>query len=91
MSLRSIVSQRLLPALEKGAKRHLALEVLGNTYPIASGIRTGKLESLDNYLLASRDEGMISFDESVRQLLRAKKISREVAEQNVRDVTLLNR
>jgi twitching motility protein PilT len=91
MSLRSIVSQRLLPALEKGAKRHLALEVLWNTYPIASGIRTGKLESLDNYLLTSRDDGMISFDESVRQLLRAKKISREVAEQNVRDVTLLNR
>jgi twitching motility protein PilT len=91
MSLRSIISQRLLPALEKGAKRHLALEVLWNTYPIASGIRTGKLESLDNYLLTSRDEGMISFDESVRQLLRAKKISREVAEQNVRDVTFLNR
>lgn len=91
MSLRAIVSQRLLPALEKGAKRHLALEVLWNTHPIASGIRLGKLESLDNYLLTSRDEGMISFDESIRQLLRAKKISREVAEQNVRDVTLLNR
>ena len=51
MSLRAIVSQRLLPGIERGEKRHLALEVLWNTYPIASAIRTGKLESIDNYLL----------------------------------------
>jgi twitching motility protein PilT len=91
MSLRAVVSQRLLPGTEKGAKRHLALEVLWNTYPIASAIRTGKVESIDNYLLTGRDEGMVSFDESVRQLLRAGKITPEVAEQNVRDVTLLHR
>ena len=91
MSLRAVVSQRLLQATERGAKRHLALEVLWNTYPIASAIRQGKLESIDNYLITSRDEGMVSFDESVRQLLRAGKISREVAEQNVRDVSMLTR
>ncbi len=91
MSLRAIVSQRLLPDLEKGNKRHLALEVMWNTYPIASGIRTGKVESIDNYLLTGRDEGMISFDESVRQLLKAELITREVAEQNVRDVSYLGR
>ena len=91
MSLRAVVSQRLLPDLERGAKRHLALEVLWNTYPIASAIRTGKVESIDNYLLTGRDEGMVSFDESVRQLLRAGKITREVAEQNVRELAVLNR
>ena len=91
MSLRAIVSQRLLPGTGIGEKRHLALEVLWNTYPIASAIRTGKVESIDNYLLTSRDDGMVSFDESVRQLLRSAKITREVAEQNVRDVSLLNR
>jgi twitching motility protein PilT len=90
LSLRAIVSQRLLPDVEKGAKRHLALEVLWNTYPIASAIRTGKVESIDNYLLTCREDGMVSFDESVRQLLRANKITRAVAEQNVRDVTMLN-
>jgi twitching motility protein PilT len=89
LSLRAIVSQRLLPALKAGAKRHLALEVLVNTYPIASAIRTGKLESIDNYLLTSRGDGMVSMDESVRQLLWAGKISRATAEQNVRDPTLL--
>jgi twitching motility protein PilT len=91
MSLRAVVAQRLLPDVERGAKRHLALEVLWNTYPIASAIRTGKLESIDNYLLTSRDEGMISFDESVRQLLRAELITRQVAEQNVREITMLDR
>jgi len=91
MSLRAIVSQRLLPGSLRGEKRHLALEVLTNTYAIASAIRTGKLESIDNYILTGRDEGMVSFDESVRQLLRADKIAPEVAAQHVRDATLLNR
>jgi len=91
LSLRAIVAQRLLPGLVTGEKRHLALEVLWNTYPIASAIRTGKIESIDNYLLTGRNEGMVSFDESVRVLLRTGKISREVAEQNVRDLTMLQR
>jgi twitching motility protein PilT len=91
MSLRTVVSQRLLPDVDRGAKRHLALEVLWNTHPIASAIRSGKLESIDNYLITNRDEGMISFDESVRRLLKAGKITRDVAERNVREPTLLNR
>jgi len=91
MSLRAVIGQRLLPGIEKGTKRHLALEVLWNIYPIASAIRTGKFESIDNYLITNRDDGLLSFDESVRRLLRAGKITREVAEQNVRDVNLLHR
>jgi len=89
LALRAIVSQRLLPDIERGAKRHLALEVLWNTYPIANGIRLGKLESIDNYLMTHRDEGMLSFDESVRQLLRAGKITQETALQNVREQAVL--
>lgn len=91
LSLRAVVAQRLLPDLTPGEKRHLALEVMWNTYPIASAIRTGKVESIDNYLLTGRNEGMVSFDESVRSLLAAGMISREVAEQNVRDPTMLRR
>src|SRR5919198_2819168 len=91
LSLRVIVAQRLLPDVERGAKRHLALEVMWNTYPIASAIRTGKVESIDNYLLTSREDGMLSFDESVRQLLRDEKITRAVAEQNVREPSMLGR
>src|SRR5581483_9035587 len=79
LSLRAVVSQRLLPGVEKGERRHLALEVLWNTNPIASAIRTGKIESIDNYLLTGRADGMVSFDESMRQLLLADKITRQVA------------
>jgi twitching motility protein PilT len=89
LSLRAVVAQRLLPDPVPGKRRHLALEVMWNTFPIASAIRTGKVESIDNYLLSGRNEGMVSFDESVRQLLAAGKITREVAEQNVRDQTML--
>lgn len=91
MSLRAIVSQRLLPGIEKGEKRALALEVLWNTHPIASSIRQGKLESIDNYLVTGREDGMITFDESVRDLLLDRKISKRVAEENVSDVGLLYR
>ena len=90
-SLRAIICQRLLPDIERGGKRHLALEVLWNTHPIASAIRTGKLESIDNYLLTSREDGMLSFDESVRRLLADGVITREVAEQNVRELSMLSR
>lgn len=91
LSLRAIVSQRLLPGTEPASKRQLALEVLWNTYPIASGIRTGKLDSIDNYLLTGQKDGQLSIDESLRQLLRAGKITREVAEQHVREISMLNR
>ena len=62
-----------------------------NTFPIASAIRNGKFESIDNYLMTGREEGMLSFDETVRQLFDSSKISRPVAERNVRDPAYLNR
>ena len=91
MSLRSVVAQRLLPDVRRGVKRHLALEVLWNTHPVAAAIRLGKVESIDNCLVTGRAEGMVSFDESVRQLLHAGAITREVAEQNVNDPGHLDR
>lgn len=89
--LRAIICQRLLADVIVGNKRHLALEVLWNSIPIASGIRQGKLETIDNYLMTRRDEGMVSFDESVRKLWQASKITYEVAEQNLRDPSFLKR
>ena len=91
LSLRAIIAQRLLPDIEPGQKSHLALEVLWNTYPIASAIRVGKLESIDNYLTTSREDGMCGIDESVRRLFDDGRISRLVAEQNVRDPSALGR
>jgi twitching motility protein PilT len=91
MSLRAVLSQRLLPGVDRGAKRHLALEVLWNTNPVASALRSGKIESIDNILLTGRESGMVSFDESVRKLLLAGKITKETAEHNVRELGVLYR
>lgn len=91
LCLRAIVAQRLLPDVRPGQRSHLALEILWNSFPIASAIRVGKFESIDNYLLTGRDQGMICFDDSVRQLLETGKITRHMAEQNVRDSSFLNR
>jgi twitching motility protein PilT len=91
MSLRGVLSQRLLPGTTRGSKRQLALEVLWNTNPVGAAIRQAKVESIDTCIITGRDDGMVSFDESVRQLYRAGKIDRETAEQNMRDPGLLNR
>lgn len=91
IGLRSVVCQRLLPDVTAGNKRHLAIEILWNIHPVASCIRQGKLEGIDNYLITRRDEGMVSFDESVRQLWVAGRITRDIAEQNVSDPSRLRR
>ena len=91
LGLRAVVSQRLLPGTERGQKRHLALEVLWNTHPVAGAIRFGRVETIDNLIVTGRADGMVTFDESVRQLLKAGKITRPVAEQNVSDAGLLYR
>jgi twitching motility protein PilT len=90
MSLRAIISQRLLPNIDTTQKRLLALEVMWNTNPIASAIRSNKIESIDNCILTGREEGMWTSDESIRLLWRAGKITRKVAEENMRDVKFLN-
>jgi twitching motility protein PilT len=83
LSLRAVISQHLLPSLEPGEKRILALEILFNNAPIASAIRFGKIESIDNNILTGRTEGMLPLDESIRRLLSDGRISRETAERFV--------
>lgn len=77
-SLRAVVCQHLLPS-PTGEKRELALEIMFNNVPISSGIRQGKLQSLDNNILTGRDEGMINLDESLRRLVSQDRISQSVA------------
>jgi twitching motility protein PilT len=91
LGLRAVIGQRLLPGVERSEKRQLAIEVLWNTHAVASAIRQAKIESIDNCLVTGRADGMQTFDESVRQLFKAERISRAVAEKNVSDASLLFR
>ena len=85
------LAKRTAGLLSHGEKRQLAIEVLWNTHPVASAIRQAKIESIDNCLQTGKAEGMVTFDESVRQLLKAGRISKATAEQNVSDTGLLYR
>ena len=89
LSLRAVISQHLLPSVAKGDKRELALEIMFNNAPIASAIRFGKIESIDTNILTGRSGGMITLDESIKRLLQANRISREIAERFVSDPSYL--
>jgi twitching motility protein PilT len=80
LSLRAVVSQHLLPSARAGEKRELAMEILLNNWAVAAAIRVGKIESIDNTILTSRAEGMMTLDESIRRLLRDGSISSETAQ-----------
>jgi twitching motility protein PilT len=79
LSLRAVISQHLLPSAAQDAKRELAMEIMFNNVPIASGIRTGKIESIDTNIQTGRADGMVTLEESIRQLLRADRITLETA------------
>jgi twitching motility protein PilT len=79
LSLRAVVSQHLLPSVVPGEKRVLALEALFNNSAVAAAIRLGKVESIDNVILTSRSEGMLTLDESIHRLLKEERISGETA------------
>ncbi|MBM84349.1 MAG: type IV pili twitching motility protein PilT [Planctomycetaceae bacterium] len=85
VSLKAIISQHLLPNADPTQRRKLALEVMFNNAPIASGIRTGKLLSIDNYILSGRDQGMLTLNESVTRLLQSGQITQETADRFLGD------
>jgi len=75
-----VISQHLLPSAFPDEKRVLALEILFNNHPIASAIRFGKLESIDNNILTGKSEGMLPLDESIKRLYQAGRITKDTAE-----------
>jgi twitching motility protein PilT len=77
-SLRGILSQQLVP-LADGSGRALALELLVNTPAVSNCIREGKTFMLPGVMQTGKNVGMITMDESLRNLYVAGTISREEA------------
>ncbi|MBC8127422.1 MAG: type IV pilus twitching motility protein PilT [Gloeobacteraceae cyanobacterium ES-bin-144] len=77
-SLRGILSQQLIPRAD-GNGRVLALELLVNTAAVANCIREGKTFMLPGVMQTGKNVGMITMDESLRNLYIAGLISREEA------------
>lgn len=89
LSLRAVVSQHLIPGVDEGSKRELAMEVMINNSPIASGIRMGKFETIDNNIQTGRSAGMQSLDDAILDLWKRRKISRQSAEKFLTNQDLL--
>jgi len=77
-TLVGIISQRLVPQIEGG--RIPACEVMFNTSATRNLIRERKTYQIDLVIETSREQGMISLNRSLANLVKAKKISLEQAE-----------
>ena len=77
-SLRGILSQQLVPKAD-GTGRALALELLVNTPAVAATIRDGKTFMLPGIMQTGKNVGMITMDESLRQLQAKGIITQEEA------------
>ncbi len=89
-SLRAVLTQQLLPGVAP-ATRHPAIELLTVNYAVAALIREGKTHQLATQIQTGRDDGMITFESSLFELLRAGRISRETALGAARDSVELQR
>jgi len=75
--LEGVIAQRLIPSLV--GDRVPAVEIMLPSPAVRSIIREGKTHQLDNVISTSFDQGMISLERSLAQLVNEGKIDREVA------------
>ena len=77
MVLHTVVSQRLLPDVDGGLVP--AYEIMHTNSAIRSMIRDSKDHQIDNAIATGAADGMISMDQSVLELYRSGRITRETA------------
>jgi twitching motility protein PilT len=79
VTLQGIMTQQLLPTAD-GAGRVVCCEVLALTPAVRNLIREGKTHQIRSVLQTGGAKGMQSMDAALAQLVRAGKITREMAE-----------
>jgi len=79
-SLRGVLCQRLIPSTDGGVA--LACELMINNSAISHIIREGKETGLENAMRTGRKQGMRTLNESLDELLKEGRISKEVADAN---------
>jgi twitching motility protein PilT len=77
-ALKAIVAQRMLPGAD-GTGSVVAVELLVGMLALANLIRDNKLFQLPNLMQRGRAYGMIRLDDSLLELVRAGKLTEEVA------------
>jgi twitching motility protein PilT len=75
--LQTVVCQQLLPASDGG--RVPAFEIMNMTNAVKSLIRDGKTHQIDNVIASGTADGMISMDQSIYDLWKSGRITKETA------------
>ena len=83
LSLRAVVSQRLIPT--KAKKLVPAIEKLIVTPAVATGIREGQDHYVRTAMLTGVEEGMVTLERSLASLVRKGIIDRETAARHAMD------
>jgi twitching motility protein PilT len=89
MTLRGIVSQRLLP--KSGGGRVAAREILINNPAVANMIRESKISQIKTAIQTSADEGMVTMDNALLKLYKDRMLDPAVAEAYISDASLLKK
>jgi len=82
-SLLGVVSQRLMPTTKGG--RIPAVEIMIKNSAVENLIRSQKVYQINNVIETSMDQGMITLDRSLANLVREGAVSQEEALRCVRD------
>ena len=80
--LRGVVAQQLLPSTSKG-KRVAAREILINTPAVANLVRENNISQIQSAIQTGAKQGMISMENSIKQLLKEELIDKETAEKRI--------
>ncbi len=78
LALLGVVAQQLIPSVDK-ATRYPAVEILMGSSGVRSLIRKGDDHQLYSAISTGRGEGMITMEQSLAEMVRSGRISREVA------------
>ncbi|MEE2750599.1 MAG: PilT/PilU family type 4a pilus ATPase [Myxococcota bacterium] len=76
LTLRGIISQRLLPT-ERGDARAVAVELMTSTPAVIKLLRELRVEELQDLMRSNRQPGLQTFNQSILKLYQAKKINYE--------------
>ena len=77
MTLHAVISEQLVPATDGGIIP--VFEIMIVNPAIRTQIREGKIHQLENSMIAGRDQGMITMDESLMKLYEEGRIDKEAA------------
>lgn len=77
MSLRAVISQQLVPTTD--GRRALAYEIMTVTPAIRNMIRENKVHQIEGLIYSSAKPDMISMDNSLLELFKAGRITKETA------------